>query len=354
MTGYLIRRLLLVPVLLLGVTILIFALVSLLGPAERVSMYVTEVPRNERQLDGLIKRLGLDRPIHEQYFTWLVGRRNTSTGEIEGGILRGEFGYSRTASQPVIRIIKSRFPATLELALYALLPVLGVGILLGIIAAANHNNPIDQITRVISIIGWSFPTFVFGLLVLMYFYADLGWFPPGRLTLWASQVVYSDEFVNYTKLVSIDALLNGRFDVFIDAMRHLTLPVITLSYLSWALMLRVARSSMLETLRQDYITSARAKGLTERDVMLKHALPNALIPIVTLAGFTVVGLLNGVVITETIFNYPGIGRTIATAAIALDVPTVLVLTLFTGFMLVMANLIVDLLYAVIDPRVRYT
>lgn len=354
MTAYVIRRLLMVPVLLMGVTILIFGLVSFMGPTERISMYVTEIPKNERQLDGMIKKLGLDRPIYEQYWVWLVGKRNQTTGEISGGLLRGEFGYSRTSSQPVIDIIKSRFPATLELALYALLPVLGAGVLLGVIAAVNHNNPIDQITRVISIVGWSFPTFVFGLLVLMYFYADLQWFPPGRLSVWANQIVLSDEFTSYTSLISVDALINGRFDIFVDAIRHLVLPVVTLAYLSWALMLRVARSSMLETLGQDYITSARAKGLSEMDVVRKHALPNALIPVVTIAGFTVIGLLNGVVITETIFNYPGIGRTIARAAVALDVPTVLVLTLFTGFILVVVNVFVDILYAVIDPRVRYT
>ena len=145
---------------------------------------------------------------------------------------------------------------------------------------------------------------------------------------------------------------NGRFDIFLDIMRHMILPIVTLSYLSWALMLRVTRSSMLETLRQEYVVTARSKGLKESVVIMRHALPNALIPVVTIAGFTVVALLNGVVITETIFNYPGIGRAAARAALNLDVVAILGLTLFNGLILIVANLVVDMLYAVVDPRVR--
>jgi peptide/nickel transport system permease protein len=147
-------------------------------------------------------------------------------------------------------------------------------------------------------------------------------------------------------------LLNGRADVFMDALRHMFLPVLTLSYISWATFLRVTRSSMLETLRMEYVTTARAKGLPERDVIYKHAQPNAMIPVVTLAGFQVVGLLGGVVITETVFVYPGIGSAAAQAAAQLDVVTVLGFALFNGFILIVSNLVVDILYAFIDPRVR--
>jgi peptide/nickel transport system permease protein len=146
--------------------------------------------------------------------------------------------------------------------------------------------------------------------------------------------------------------LNGRFDVFLDALRHMFLPILTLSYISWATFLRVTRSSMLETLRMEYVTTARAKGLPERDVIYKHAQPNAMIQVVTLAGFQVVGLLGGVVITETVFVYPGIGSAAAQAAAQLDVVTVLGFALFNGFILIVSNLVVDILYAVIDPRVR--
>jgi peptide/nickel transport system permease protein len=201
-------------------------------------------------------------------------------------------------------------------------------------------------------VGTSFPTFVFGLLFLMIFYANLGWFPPGKMSDWVNNLIYSGEFIRYTKLLTIDALLNGRLDVFWDALRHMILPILTLSYISWATFVRVTRSSMLETLRMEYVVTARAKGLKEGDVINKHARPNAMIPITTLAGFQVIALLGGVVITETVFNYPGIGQAAAAAAQNLDVVTVLGFAVFNGMVLIVANLVVDILYGIIDPRVR--
>ncbi len=352
MVNYIIRRLLLVPVMLFGVTVLIFLMLQALTPVERSALYVRDIPKNERALEGVIRQYGLDKPIYVQYWKWLVGARNSVTGEIKGGILRGDFGYSRTASQPVADLIKRRFPASLELTLWAVIPVVSGGIILGVIAAVNHNKPADHIARIFSIVGWSFPDFVFGLLMLMIFYARLGWFPPGRVSDWANRVLMSPEFKNYTQMITVDALLNLRFDIFLDALRHIVMPVITLAYLWWALTMRVTRSSMLETLRQDYITTARSKGLSERTVVLRHALPNALMPVVTLGGSTVVGLLSGVVIVETVFDYRGMGSAFAAAAVQLDVITVLAFTLLNGCIMIIANLIVDILYAYIDPRVR--
>jgi peptide/nickel transport system permease protein len=352
MVNYVIRRLLLVPLILFGVTVLIFGMLQFLSPVERSALYVRDIPRNERALEGVIRLYGLDQPIYVQYWRWLVGTKNPNTGEIRGGILRGDFGYSRTASQPVADLIKRRFPATIELALWAVVPVVSGGVLLGVIAAVNHNKPIDHLARVFGIVGWSFPDFVFGLIVLMFFYANLKWFPPGRVSDWANQVLMSPEFHNYTQMTTIDALLNLRLDIFWDALRHLILPVITLSYLWWALQMRVTRSSMLETLRQDYITTARSKGVSERTVINRHALPNALMPVVTLGGSTVVGLLSGVVIVEVVFDYRGMGSAFAAAATQLDVITVLAFTLLNSLVMIVAYLIVDVLYAYIDPRVR--
>jgi len=352
MLNYIIRRCLLIPVILFGVTVLIFGMISFLSPSDRAALYVRDIPKNDAVMDGIIRRYGLDLPIHKQYWYWLVGKEDTVSGEIIGGILRGNFGYSRSASQPVADLIVKRFPATLELTLYSILPIIGIGVVLGIAAAVHHNGPIDQFARVFSIIGYSFPVFVFGLLALMLLYAELQWFPPGRLSSWAGQIVDSPEFHQYTRLITLDALLNGRVDIFLDALRHLVLPIITLSYVNWALYLRVTRSSMLETLRQEYVITARAKGLTERMIVNGHARPNALIPIATLSGITIAGMLGGVVITETIFDYPGIGSAAGAAAAQLDVITVLSFTLFTGTILIFANLIVDILYAFLDPRVR--
>ena len=356
MYAYIVRRLLIMPILLFGVTILLFGMIGMLKPEERLALYLRDTPRNEAAAKGLILRYGLDQPIYVQYANWLFGRQDTDpqTGEvtIKGGILRGDFGWSKTASDTIANVVQRRFPATVELALWAVIPIVGVGIWMGVAAAVNHNKLIDQVLRVFAIIGYSFPSFVFGLLVLMLFYAKLQWFPPGRLSDWASQVVQASTFVHYTSMNTIDGLLNGRLDIFLDALRHLVLPILTLSYIEWALLLKVTRSSMLDSLRQDYVTTARAKGLSERNVINRHARPNAMIPVITVSGFAIVGLLNGVIITETIFTYPGIGSIAAQAAQNLDVLTVLGFTLFNGFILLVANLAVDVLYAVVDPRIR--
>jgi ABC-type dipeptide/oligopeptide/nickel transport system permease component len=352
MITYIIRRLLLVPVLLVGVTLLIFLMLQFISPIERTALYVRDIPKNDKAVDGIIKLYGFDKPWYVQYWRWLVGRTVSITGERKGGILFGDFGYSRTSSEPVWDLIKNRFPNTLDLTIWAIAPVILVGIWMGVQAAVHHNGFIDQAARVFSIVGTSLPTFVFGLLMILIFYANLHWLPPGRLSDQFSSVVDSASFHRYTSLITFDALLNGRFDIFWDAIKHMLLPILTLSYISWATFLRVTRSSMLETLRMEYVTTARAKGLPERDVIYKHARPNAMLPVVTLAGFSVVGLLGGVVITETVFNYPGIGAAAARAAANLDVVTTLGFALFNGFILIVSNLVVDVMYAFVDPRVR--
>ncbi len=352
MTTYIIRRLLVLPIIVLGVTMLIFGMLSLLTPYERASLYVADVPKRQGAIEDIIDKYGLDDPIYVQYWYWMVGRKDADTGEISGGVLRGKLGFSKTMSGPVMEVIGRRLPATAELALWAAVPMIGMGILLGVLSAVHHNCFIDQILRVFSIVGWSIPIFVFGLIALMVFYARLGWFPPGRLSNQTSQIVQSDAFTRYTQMNTLDALLNLRFDVFLDALKHLVLPITTLAYLNWAYLLRVTRSSMLDVLRQDYLTTARSKGLLERIVIMRHALPNALIPIITVGGLILVGLLNGVVITETIFNYPGMGSFLAQAALTLDAISVLGVTLFSSLTLVLGNLVVDVLYGFVDPRIR--
>jgi peptide/nickel transport system permease protein len=352
MFAYIVRRLLILPILLVGVTMLIFLMLSMLTPYERASLYVQDIPKRQGAIEGIIKKYGLDDPIPVQYWNWMVGRKDESTGEITGGVLRGDLGFSKVGKSPVIEVIGRRLPATAELALWTALPMIGIAIWLGIISAVNHNKFLDQVLRVFSITGWSIPTFVFGLLVLMVFYARLGWFPPERLSEWALRAVQASDFIRYTQINTLDALLNLRFDIFVDALKHLVLPVLTLAYLGWAQILRVTRSSMLDTLRQDYMTTARAKGLVERKVIRKHAVPNALIPVITIGGLTLISLFNGVVITETVFNYPGMGSFLAQSALTLDVVSVLGITLFSAFVLVFGNLVVDVLYGIVDPRIR--
>lgn len=352
MTAYIIRRLLIMPIILLGVTVLIFAMLQVLGPVERSALYVRDIPKNERQVESIIKRYGLDKPFYVQYWNWLVGTTDGATGERVGGVLRGDLGFSRSGREPVIDVLVRRLPATLELAIWSMIPVIGFGIWLGVKSALNHNKLFDQVARVFAIIGWSFPTFVFALLLLLVFYAKLNWFQPGQLSTQFAQEVIKPGFTQYTRMMTVDSLLNLRFDIFIDSLRHLIMPVLTLMVIQVALLLKVTRSAMLEEMRQDYVTTARAKGLPEKMVVNRHIRRNALIPVLTVAGLTLAGLMSGVVITETVFDYPGIGSWAAAAALSLDVLSMLGYALFTAVLLIVANLIVDIMYAVLDPRVR--
>jgi peptide/nickel transport system permease protein len=340
MTSYIIRRLLILPIVLFGLSLLIFAMLMLLTPVERAALYVTSVPRNPAAIQEIIQKYGLSQPIYVQYGEWI------------SNVFHGNLGWSKTADMPVVQAIISYFPATLELALWSFIPIMVIGVWLGVQAAVHHDSFIDQAARIFSIIGYSFPTFVFGLLVLMVFYANLQWFPPGRLTDWAQLTVNSAGWHTYTGMYTVDSLLNGRPDIFLDTLRHLFLPALTLAYVSWALLLRVARSSMLEVIQQDYIRTARAKGLSEQQVIRRHALPNALIPVVTIGGLLLIGLLNGVVITETVFNYRGMGLFAANAALNFDAVSILSIALLAGALLVIANLVVDVLYHFLDPRIQ--
>lgn len=352
MAAYIIRRLLILPIILLGVTVLIFGMLQVLGPIERSALYVRDIPKTEQQLDGIIARYGLDDPFLVQYGRWLIGYTDPVSGDRVGGVLRGDLGYSRTGREPVLEVLVRRFPATLELALWAMVPVIGFGIWLGVKSALNHNKLFDQVARVFAIIGWSFPTFVFALLMLLIFYARLDWFQPGRLSTEFAQEVIKPGFTQYTRMMTVDSLLNLRFDIFIDALRHLIMPVTTLMVIDVALMLKITRSSMLEEMRQDYVTTARAKGMPEKTVVNRHIRRNALIPVITVAGLTLASLMGGVIITETVFDYPGIGSWAAAAAVSLDVLSMLGYALFTAVILVLGNLVVDVMYAVLDPRVR--
>ena len=343
MSAYIVRRLLLLPVVLFGVTILIFIMLQFMSPYARLALYIpdpTQLKQGIEVLDRLVEEFGLNDPAIVQYGRWL------------NQLFHGNLGWAESARRPVADALLHFLPATVELAMYAAFPVVFIGIWLGKLSAVHKDKPLDHITRVVAITGWSFPTFVLGLFVLMIFYGLLGWFPPGRLSVNVSAIVHSANFTQYTGMNTIDAILNRNLTVLGDALRHLFLPVFTLSYLSWALIMRIMRSSMLETLRQDYITTARSKGLSERVVINKHAKRNALLPVTTIAGLMVAGLMSGLVITETVFDYRGLGRFAAQAAVALDIPGVLGFALFNGVLLVTTNLIVDILYAYFDPRVR--
>ncbi|AEH50409.1 ABC transporter permease [Pseudothermotoga thermarum] len=343
MFTYIVRRLLLLPLILFGISLIVFGMIQSLGPDRLLAAYVNPGVLDKltpQQLEKIKEKYGLNDPMITRYLKWL---KNTLTGDL---------GWSVVGKEPVKDAILKRLPWTVELALYSIVPVVFVGVWLGIIAAVNRDKFIDHFVRIFAVIGWSFPDFVFGLLILMIFYSFLGWLPPGNLSLWADQVVKSPEFKRITSLVTIDALLNGRFDVFLDALRHMIGPILTLSWLWWAYLLRITRSSMLEVLTKEYIRTARAKGLPEHVVIHKHAQRNAMIPVLTVGGAMVIQLFAGTVIVEMVFNRTGMGSFTAIAATQLDYASIMACTLFYSLILVLGNLVIDILYAMVDPRIR--
>ena len=338
--SYIIRRLLLLIPVLFGVTLFIFGVTMLFSPIERASLYVSGI-RDLSDLPGIIERFGLDKPFFTQYGTWITQ------------VLHGNLGWSLAVGMPVWDAIRSFLPATLELAIFAAPLVVFTGIFLGTRAAAHKDKSIDHVTRILAISGWSLPTFWLGLILMMVFYSLLrGFFPPGRLSVEMDFVVHSAGFIRYTQINTIDAILNLNGPVLLDALKHLILPVITISTVNIAFIMRLMRSSMLESLGKGYILTARAKGLSERVVVNKHARRNALIPVITVSGYVFAGLASGAVITESIFTYKGIGWWAYQAASRLDIASVLGFALFTGVLFVLVNLVVDILYTRVDPRVR--
>jgi len=343
MIAYVVRRLLLLPVVLLALSLLIFSMMMLLTPTQRLAVYCPNpsyMKGGAEFVKDQIELYGLDDPFVVQFGRWI------------GNLFHGNLGWSESNSMPVAAALMKLFPATAELAMLAMLPIILGAIWFGTKAAIHHNDPIDHSIRVFTILGWSFPTYVFGLLMLMIFYGWLDWLPAGRLSHWAEMEIASGTFRAYTGMNILDAILNGNGRILLDALRHLVLPVVTLAYVWWAGMVRIMRSSMLETLRQDYVTTARAKGLPEKVVQRRHARRNALLPVTTVAGVTIAQLMGGLVITEMIFDYHGLGQFAARAAQNLDFPAVLGFALYFGVILVFMNLLVDVLYAFLDPRVK--
>lgn len=341
MTSYIARRLLLIPVMIVGLSLLIFAILQLLSPYQRLTSFIDNPSKlSIDQMEEIIREVGLRDPAYKQYYRWL------------SNILHGNLGWSEVARRPVMEAYFRYFPATLELFLWSIVPCILAGIWLGVKSSVHHNKFMDHLIRIFSLIGWSLPTYVAGLIFMMIFYGWLGWFPSGRLSYGINQIVNSAGFVRYTGINTIDALCNGDMRVFLDALRHLVLPVITLSYVQVAFIVRITRSSMLETLRKEYITTARAKGLTERVVINKHARKNALTSVATAGGIMVIWLLAGSAVTETIFDYQGIGLWTVRAAQQLDVAAILGIALLDSLLIIIVNLVVDILYVCVDPRVR--
>jgi len=282
------------------------------------------------------QELGLDRPLIEQFVIYV---KKAATGD---------FGNSVLTTNPVMTDIANVFPATLELATLGTLIGVFAGIPLGVLAAVKRGTLIDQFVRVLGLVGYSVPIFWLGLMGLLLFYAKLGWVAgPGRL-----DVTYSYLYTPVTNIVLLDTAMQGQWDAFWDAVSHVILPASLLGYFSLAYISRMTRSFMLNELAQEYVIAARVKGLSEMRVIWRHALRNASVPLVTVIALSYANLLEGSVLTETVFAWPGLGQYITNSLQNADMNAVLGGTLVIGTAFVLLNLVSDLLYRLLDPRTR--
>ncbi|WP_293910524.1 ABC transporter permease [Deinococcus sp.] len=341
MLNFIIRRLLALPLIMLAVTFLIVLVMQLIPPEQRAVAFTTNLQQLGR-VQEIIKTNHLGGSVFEQYWLWL------------GQALGGNLGFSRTSGQPVLATLLARFPATLELSLFTLVPLVWVGVWLGAQAAVHRNRAPDAVIRVIAVLGYSIPSFVLGIWLLVIFYGALDWLPgTGNISNDSAILLMTGSVRRVTGLVTIDALLGGRLDVFWDGLKHLILPAFTLLVVGIPALIKGTRASMIEALHSDYIRTVRAKGIAEKVVIRKHARRNALLPVATLISLSVSGLLQGAVLAETLYGYPGVGAWAAQAAAAGDLPGVLGFALLAATIVAVVNLLTDLAYTVIDPRVRY-
>jgi len=286
--------------------------------------------------DKMFIEMGLDRPLYEQFFIYVEK------------VLSGDFGKSFLTKKYVIDDIARAFPATLELATLAIIIGTAFGVPLGIISAVKAGKPIDQIVRIIGLIGYSAPIFWLGLLGLLVFYAKLDWISgPGRI-----DIAYEYSISPGTGMLLVDSALQGQWEAFGNAFSHIILPASLLGYNAMAYISRMTRSFMLTELAQEYVTTARVKGVPEWRIIWVHALRNAAVPLVTVIAFSYGGLLEGSVLTETVFAWPGLGLYLTNSLQVADMNAVLGGTLVIGAIFVGLNLLSDLLYNVLDPRVR--
>ncbi len=306
MTRYVVNRLLLAIPTVILVTILVFLMLHLI-PGDPAEIYIGDKPSTPAMLEKIREDMGLNKPLTEQYLDYM------------GGVLHGDFGTSLNNNRPVLGEILLRLPSTLQLTFAALLIAVVLGVGLGILAAINHNTIIDTIATTIALIGISLPVYWSSLLLIVVFSINLKWFPPiGQ-----------------------------------GSLNTLVLPAVALGFLSAGAIARLVRSGMLEVLHQEYVLTARSKGLAERIILRRHALRNALIPVITVIGLTFGDLLGGAVLTETIFARLGIGRMYIDGILNKDYTLVQGATLFIAIAYVLINIVIDLVYVVVDPRIRY-
>ncbi|OGQ11105.1 MAG: peptide ABC transporter permease [Deltaproteobacteria bacterium RBG_19FT_COMBO_46_12] len=331
MIGFILRRILVVIPTLLGVSIIIFLMLAI-TPGDPAELLLGERATKD-SLEAMREYLGLQKPLYIQY--WLFLKR----------VAKFDLGETIWTRQKVSREIMERFPATIELAVFAMMISSFLGIILGMISATKQYSWFDYSSMIGSLIGVSMPVFWLGLVFMLLFSLTLGWFPmSGRMGVDVDLDIITNFYI-------IDAILTRNWAALKDALMHLVLPAMALSTIPLAIVARMTRSSMLEVLRQDYIKTARAKGLSETKIVLKHALRNGLIPVVTVVGLQFGILLGGAILTETVFAWPGVGKWLYEGVVKRDYMVIQGGTLVVATIFVMVNLIVDILYSIINPRI---
>ncbi|WP_424830574.1 ABC transporter permease subunit [Ruegeria sp.] len=333
MFGYLITRLGLFVPTFLGVTLISFMFIRVL-PGDPIIVMAGERGMTEERYQEMVEKLGFDKPVLQQYWDYLIG------------VLQGDLGESFVTKKPVWDEFFSLFPATLELSLCAMIFAVALGLPAGVIAAVNRGKFFDRALMSSALVGYSMPIFWWALLLIIVFSGNLGWTPvSGRIDL-----LYF--FPSVTGFMLIDSLLSGQEGAFGSAVRHLILPTVVLGTIPLAVIARQTRSAMLEVLGEDYIRTARAKGLSPSRINGLHALRNALIPVVTVIGLSVGTLLAGAILTETIFSWPGIGKWMVDSIFRRDYPVVQGGLLMIAVIVMLVNLLVDVLYGIINPKIR--
>ncbi len=333
MLRFILQKLALIVPTIIGITIASFAFIRLL-PGDPILAMAGQHGVTPERYEILKEQFGFNLPIWQQYLNYV------------GGILQGNFGISLATKRPVIDEFLTLFPATVELALFAMLIAVALGIPAGIFAAIKRGSWFDQITMGVALAGYSMPIFWWGLLLIIFFSGYLGWTPvSGRISL-------QYFFPRVTGFMLIDSLIAGKPDAFVSALRHLILPAVVLGTIPLAVIARQTRSAMLEVLGEDYVRTARAKGLEPSRVIGVHAFRNALIPVVTTIGLQIGLLMAGAILTETIFSWPGIGKWMIDSISKRDYVSVQSGLLLIALIVMAVNLIVDILYAVINPRIR--
>ena len=344
---FIIRRILTIPVTLLVITMLLYGGVMLTPPEARATLYWPKSQRNlsEEQIkkltENIIERYHLRAPFPIQYGIWVKSM-------FEEG-----WGYSPILKSDVLPALLRRTPATVELTLFSLLFFVPLGLFSGVLAGWRQNKTFDTTFRSMAFLGTSVPPFILSLILLAVFYVNLGWFGPERISIQLGYQITQDGYRTPTGMMTVDALLNGRYDIFVDALRHLVLPAVTLSLYHWASLGRLTRSTIIEHRRKAYIIAARARGLSERQVMWHHAFRNVLAPAFTSMGLSAASLLTGIFVVELLYNLNGISEVIAKAMGGIpDATASLGFSVYSVIIVLVLMFILDVIQAAFDPRIR--